>query len=175
MLKMIDRIGNSMNSMKCMALTLITFSSIFSGCIFSDENELEEFPTFSLTDEQGNIHNNSDYIGQPFIAYFSASWCSHCKPVLQSLDDTINEGQLIVFNKEPREQYNDMNEWKDRMESELERNLSHPFIHAPPLSESLNVLDIPTMFFVNSDGMIEHRMSGLNDKETIETYWNEIT
>ncbi len=160
---------------KCVILTLVILSAGLSGCLASDEDELEEFPTFSLSDEQGNVHENSDYDGEPYVAYFSASWCSHCKPVLQALDDTIPAGQLIVFNKEPREEYSDMNEWKDRMESELERNLSHPFIHAPPLSESLNITGIPTMYFVNSDGMIEHSMSGIKDKETISTYWNDLS
>ena len=82
---------------------------------------------------------------------------------------------MIVFNKEPREEYSDMNEWKDKMESELEKELSHPFIHAPPLSESLNVSIIPTMFFVNSEGMIEYKMSGLIEKEMIEKYWNLLS
>lgn len=143
-----------------------------SGCLSSDQEELEEFPTFSLADEQGIVHENSNYSNAPFVAYISASWCSHCKPVLQALDDTIPEGQLIVFNKESREEYSDMNEWKDRMESELERNLSHPFIHAPPLSQSLEVTGIPSMFFVNSDGMIQYSMAGLKDQPTIERYWN---
>ena len=160
---------------KCVMLTLVILSAGLSGCLSSDEDELEEFPTFSLSDEQGNVHENSDYDGKPYVAYFSASWCSHCKPVLQALDDTIPSGQLIVFNKEPREEYSDMNEWKDRMESELERNLSHPFIHAPPLSESLNITGIPTMYFVNSDGMIEHSMSGVKDKDTISSYWNDLS
>jgi hypothetical protein len=31
------------------------------------------------------------------------------------------------------------------------------------------------MFFVNSDGMIEHSLSGIIDKETIETYWDETS
>ena len=160
---------------KCITMAIILLATTLSGCLSSDGNELEEFPSFSLSDEQGNVHENSNYSGLPYVAYFSASWCSHCKPVLQALDDTIPNGQLIVFNKESSEEYSDMNEWKDRMESELERNLSHPFIHAPPLSQSLNVTGIPTMFFVNSDGMIEYSMSGIKDKETIETYWDELS
>ena len=94
-----------------------------------------------------------------------ASWCSHCKPVLGSLDDIIPEGQLIVFNVEPREQYSDMNEWKDKMESELEKRQS---IHS-----TLNPWS-PT-FFVNSDGEIIHNPSGLTDKSTLEDYWNSVS
>ena len=160
---------------KCITLAIILLSATMPGCLSSDDNELEEFPSFSLSDEQGNLHENSNYSGLPYVAYFSASWCNHCKPVLQALDDTIPIDQLIVFNIESREEYSDMNEWKDRMESELERNLSHPFIHAPPLSKSVNVSSIPTMFFVNSDGMIEQSLSGIIDKETIETYWDETS
>ena len=160
---------------KSIFLTLVLISTSLCGCLSSDVDELEEFPEFSLVDEQGNSQNNSIYNGEPFVAYFSASWCSHCKPVLQALDDIVPVGQLIVFNKEPREEYSDMNEWKDRMESELERTLSHPFIHAPPLSETLDVVSIPTMFFVNSDGMIEYSLSGVKDKEMIKSYWNMMT
>ena len=118
---------------------LLVISIPFSGCLSSDEEQLEEFPSFNLVDEQGNEHKNSMYSGEPFVAYVSASWCNHCKPALEALDDTVPEGHILVFNKDGRERYSDMNEWKDRMESELERNLSHPFIHAPELSESLNV------------------------------------
>ena len=160
---------------KCITMAIILLATTLPGCLSSDGNELEEFPSFSLSDEQGNVHENSNYSGLPYVAYFSASWCSHCKPVLQALDDTIPNGQLIVFNKESSEEYSDMNEWKDRMESELERNLSHPFIHAPPLSQSVNVTGIPTMFFVNSDGMIEYSMTGIKDKEAIETFWDELS
>ena len=58
-----------------------------AGCLSSDEDELDRFPSFNLVDEQGNTQNKSMYENEPFVAYFSASWCSHCKPVLGSLDD----------------------------------------------------------------------------------------
>ena len=163
-----------MNIKICMICCFILLSTSLSGCLSEDEEELTEFPSFNLSDEQGKSHENSNYEGQPFVAYFSASWCSHCKPVLEALDDIVPSGQLLVFNKDPREEYSDMNEWKDRMEEELERELYHPFIHAPPLSQSLNVTGIPTMFFVNSDGLIENSMSGIKDKETIEEYWYDL-
>ena len=160
---------------KVILLILVLISGSLSGCLSYDEEELDQFPSFNIVDEQGNEHNNSMYSGVPFVAYVSASWCSHCKPALEALDDTVPEGYVLVFNKDGRERYSDMNEWKDRMESELERTLSHPFIHAPPLSETLDVVSIPTMFFVNSDGMIEYSLSGVKDKEMIKSYWNMMT
>ena len=155
-------------------LVLIIISNSLVGCLSSNDAELEQFPSFNLVDEQGNQQNESMYENASFVAYFSASWCSHCKPVLGSLDDIVPESQLLVFNVEPREQYSDMNEWKDRMESELERDLVHPFIHAPPLSQSLEVSKIPTVFFVNSDGEILHRTSGLTDRSILTEYWENV-
>ena len=166
---------NMISKSQTLFTILLVISIPLSGCLSSDEEQLEEFPLFNLVDEQGNEHTNSMYSGEPFVAYVSASWCNHCKPALEALDDTVPEGHVLVFNKDGRERYSDMNEWKDRMESELERNLSHPFIHAPELSQALNVSGIPAMFFVNSDGIIEYTTSGVKDKSTIETHWNDLS
>ena len=155
-------------------LVLIIISNSIVGCLSSNDEELVQFPSFNLVDEQGNQQNVSMYKNASFVAYFSASWCSHCKPVLGSLDDIVPESQLLVFNVEPREQYSDMSEWKDKMESELERDLVHPFIHAPTLSQSLEVSKIPTVFFVNSDGEILHRTSGLTDESVLTEYWETV-
>ena len=157
------------------SLILVILTNSLAGCLSSDENELDRFPSFDLVDEQGNNHNESMYEDTPFVAYFSASWCSHCHPVLGSLDDIIPKGKLVVFNIESREQYSDMNEWKDKMESELERDLFHPFIHAPPLAQSLEISKIPTVFFVNSDGEIVHSPSGLTDKSILEDHWKSVS
>ena len=153
-------------------LTTVLIVAALSGCVSPDE-ELKPFPSFDYIDEQNNNHQSSMYAGEPFVAYFSATWCSHCKPALGALDDTVPTGQVLIFNKEPQD--NDMQEWKDKMESELERTLAHPFIHAPDLAETLEVEGIPTMFFVNSDGNIIHTMVGIKDQSTIELYWEDLS
>ena len=89
-----------------------------SGCISSEEEEVDPFPSFSLVDDSNNTHESSMYVGEPFVAYFSATWCTHCKPALAALDDTVPSGQVLIFNKDPNEE--DMKEWKNNMESELE-------------------------------------------------------
>ena len=70
------------------------------------------------------------YVGEPFVAYFSATWCTHCKPALAALDDTVPSvpsGQVLIFNKDPNEE--DMKEWKNNMESEFRENAVPP-IHS---------------------------------------------
>ena len=157
---------------KSVFLTIVLISTALSGCVSPDE-ELEPFPTFDYNDEQNNSHQSSMYVGEPFVAYFSATWCSHCKPALGALDDTVPSGQVLIFNKDPDD--DNMQEWKDNMESELERTLAHPFIHGPDLAKSLEVVGIPTMFFVNSDGDIVHTMVGIKNKSTVENFWNGLS
>ena len=70
-------------------LVLIIISNSLVGCLSSNDEELEQFPSFNLVDEQGNQQNESMSKNASFVAYFSASWCSHCKPVLGSLDDIV--------------------------------------------------------------------------------------
>ena len=136
--------------------------------------DMPSFPDFNFVDENNTTHNSSMYAGIPFVAYFSASWCTHCKPTLEALDDTVPVGHLLVFNKESREEYSNMTEWKESMESELNRTLNHPFMHAPDFALSLNVQSIPSMFFVNADGEITHHQEGLKNQSIIETYWNPL-
>ena len=158
---------------KSILLTMIMLCSILSGCISSEKEELDPFPSFSLVDESNNTHETSMYVGEPFVAYFSATWCTHCKPALAALDDTVPSGQVLIFNKDPNEE--DMKEWKNNMESELERALYHPFIHGPELAQSLEVTGIPTMFFIDSDGNIKHTMVGIKNQSTVELYWNDLS
>ena len=158
---------------KCMFVTLILICTTLSGCFSPDEESLEPFPSFNLVDEKSNNHESGMYVGEPFVAYFSATWCSHCKPALGALDDTVPSGQVLIFNKDPAE--DDMQQWKDNMESELERNLNHPFIHGPDLSQSLEVTGIPTMFYVDSDGNIKHTTVGIVNQSTVESLWNDLS
>ena len=158
---------------KCIFLTLIMLCSALTGCVSSEKENEDPFPSFSLVDETNNVQKSSMYAGEPFVAYFSATWCTHCKPALGALDDTVPTGQVLIFNKDPSEE--DMQEWKDNMESELERTLYHPFIHGPELAQSLEVTGIPTMFFVDSDGNIKHTMVGIKNQSTVELYWKDLS
>ena len=158
---------------KSILLTMIMLCSSLSGCISSEEEEVDPFPSFSLVDESNNTHESSMYVGEPFVAYFSATWCTHCKPALAALDDTVPSGQVLIFNKDPNEE--DMKEWKNNMESELDRALYHPFIHGPELAQSLEVTGIPTMFFIDSDGNIKNTMVGIKNQSTVELYWNDLS
>ena len=112
---------------KVVFLVSVMICAGLSGCISAEE--YEEFPSFDLVDHNDQIHNSSMYADTPFIAYFSAAWCSHCAPTLSAVDETVPVGNVLIFNLESRAEWSNMTEWKEKMEDELERDLFHPFIH----------------------------------------------
>ena len=166
-------------------VVLIVGMMPLSGCLAwtsSDNSEsveaiedipLPAFPEFNLKDHQ-NQSWSSDELQPPYVAYFSASWCTHCKPTLGALDAVIPNGSLLVFNKDGRDGNGDMVKWHTDMENELNLSISHPFIHAPDLASNLEILGIPVVVFVSSDG-IEERWEGLHDDvDEIRTVWEGL-
>ena len=86
----------------------------------------------------------------------------HCEPTLDAVVNVVPAERLLILNLESNEDWSDMNYLeKDKMESELDVvEIDHPFIHAPPLADTLGVDEVnPTrLFFVNGDGLIEQRL-----------------
>ena len=83
---------------KVVFLVSIMVCAGLSGCISAEE--YEEFPSFELVDHNNQIQNSSMYADTPFIAYFSAAWCSHCAPTLSAVDETVPVGNILIFNLE---------------------------------------------------------------------------
>ena len=138
-----------------------------------EEVPLPVFPEFNLKDHQ-NQSWSSNEMPYPYVAYFSATWCTHCKPTLGALDAVIPNGSLLVFNKDGRDGNDDMVKWHTDMQDELNRSISHPFMHAPDLASELEVLGIPVVVFVSSDG-IEERWEGLHDDvDEIRSVWEGL-
>ena len=69
-----------------------------------------------------------------------------------------------------------MNAGRTRWNRSWSRSIDHPFIHAPPLATELVRTVFPTVFFVNSDGLIEERTKGLQTPGTIqEALWSSLS
>jgi len=131
-----------------------------------------EFSSFSLKDDLNTTHNNSQFNSdERWVAYFSASWCTHCKPTISALDNVIPNGKLLVFNKESREEYTDMSEWKENIAEEINRSIERPFIHAPSLSETLNVSVIPHLILVENNSIISVRIGLFSDEDKMNTWF----
>ena len=163
-----------MQKILCLLIPFI----LLSGCAFEanfEELDGNPVPEFSAYDQDGKEHNLEQKIGEPWILYVSTSWCTHCETTLDAYENVIPEGSLYAFNKDAREQYSNMTEWKEKSEDNIGRELNVDFIHAPELAEELGVTGIPRVFFVDSNGIIQNETIGQQtDQELIETMWKEL-
>ena len=85
----------------------------------------------------------------------------------------IPEDRLLVFNKDPREEYSDMVDWNDDMEASFERDLNRPFIHGLNMSEELGVVGIPHIFYIDANANIEFDRKGIwtNHDASMSRVW----
>ena len=149
---------------RAVASVLLVLVVMLAGCV-SEETVAEPFPEFALEDGLTNATVSKSMMdGEPWVAYISASWCGHCHPTLDAIDQVIPEDRLLVFNKDPREEYSDMVDWNDDMEASFERDLNRPFIHGPNMSEELGVVGIPHIFYIDANGNIEFDRKGHLDQ-----------
>lgn len=175
------------------ALLLVTLllSAALSGCLAESDSEPEpkdceqadalekvgcEFPAFTLAADDQSTYNNSlmDEDGR-WVAYFSAVWCTHCKPTIDALDTGVPTNRLLVFNKHPGAEFENMSEWKENMREELERNITRPFIHAPDLANNLAVTAIPHVVLIENSTVIAVRYGLWNDANSIATWFESAT
>ncbi len=172
---------------EALLLTTLFLSAVLSGCLAESDSEPEpkdcataealekvdcEFPNFTLAADDETVYNNSemDTDGR-WVAYFSAIWCTHCKPTINALDTGVPEDRLLVFNKYPGAGFDNMTEWKENMREELERNITRPFIHAPDLANSLAVTVIPHVILVENSTVLAVRYGLWNDADSIATWF----
>jgi len=180
------------NKMSYLLALLFSVSSL-SGCIgteiekISDEIELCSegnipewsvgcaFPSFEFEDQNGNHWNESSANASGrWVAYFSASWCTHCKPTIDALDQSIMPHHLLVLNKQEGNDSSNMTEWHLMIEDELNRSVDRPFLHAPSISGNLSVTSIPHVLLIDNNTIISARI-GLWDSAHEMSMWFNAT
>jgi cytochrome c biogenesis protein CcmG, thiol:disulfide interchange protein DsbE len=112
-------------------------------------------PAFTLTGLDGAAHSLSDYQGQGVIVNFWATWCGPCRaemPALQQIaDDYAGRGVVVLL----------VNVGEDQ--NAVWNFLSQLQITAPVLldpdgaaSRQYRVRAMPTTYFIQPDGTIQH-------------------
>ena len=133
-------------------------------------------PSFATVDQDNQTWNLTSMEGDVWVAYFSAPWCTHCEATLDAYDQVIPEGKLLIFNKDWREEFTNMTEWQESSEEKIGRNLSRPFMNAPELAESLDVVGIPNAFVVNETGVIvDFTLGATTDPGELAEMYNSYT
>ena len=173
--KNIKKVGNTKEVANLPLMLGLVGSVVALALIFvmNTSAEPDPFPEFQLEDGLTSQSVTKDsMMGEAWVAYFSATWCTHCNPTLDSIDLVIPDERLLVFNTEAAD--SDMVGWNEDMEEYLERNLERPFIHAPGLSAEVEVLGRPYLVFIDAEGNIQSDRVGLwTDTNEMAETWEE--
>ena len=180
-----------MNKIISIFLSFLFSVSILAGCIgpeaAAEEDEIAlctegnipewyvgcTLPGFDLIDQNGTHWNESsaNESGR-WVAYFSASWCTHCKPTIEALDESIMPDHLLVFNKHESNESSNMTKWHLTMEEELNRSIQRPFLHAPSLAANLSVTSIPHVLLIENNTVLSARIGLWNSAHEMSMWFN---
>lgn len=166
----------------CMVLCLF-----LSGCISSDstvkqsENtvdepsavEVQNVPEWTATSHNGTQFSRTTMAQGAYITYFSTPWCTHCETTLDTYDQVIPEGRMMVFSQDDDPDFSNMSTWHENTESNLNRSIHRPFMLMPDFSSEMGVKSIPHVAFVNEQGYVFQTEIGKRTNQTmIGEIWN---
>ncbi len=163
---------------------LVSFSILFSGCIFNSDNadsSFESFPQFNSVADDGQNYSNEKFDGEPYVVIFSAEWCdAPCHSTMHTINTTLNGPPIIVMSTDPAEnpQGISLEDWHKRADAhddeddDIGQTLDFPFVKGIDVAEEIKITSRPTVVFVNSNGEITSlHKGGLDDSEQIIDYW----
>ena len=116
-------------------------------------------PSFALPDLEGNQHRLSDYTGKVLVVNFWASWCAPCREELPAMNRAAIKllEQPVVWLA--------VNVGEDReavkaFTADYPINFTVLLDRSGQVSQSWQVIGMPTTFVVNRRGDVAHRIVG---------------
>ncbi|MFZ9023565.1 MAG: TlpA family protein disulfide reductase [Anaerohalosphaeraceae bacterium] len=128
-------------------------------------------PELKMVDLEGNVHRVSRLKGKKVILDFWASWCPPCKKSIPDLIKLASSGNsdlvILGLSDEPAEKLTPFVK---------EKKMNYPVIaYEEKLSAPYGqVTAIPTLFLIDSEGVIRDVLTGYHEPEVLETKLKEI-
>jgi peroxiredoxin len=156
------------------------FSSDMGAVIDCDDNTGEGLEAgamavdFRFQDAVGTTFSLSDFGGKLVILNFWTTWCSYCVDELPNIQQIYNEwsyDEVVMLTIDKGEDYDTVATFMQ------EEGYSFPIVMDTEqiVSTKYGVTAIPTTFFIDEDGIIQHKKIGyFHTTEDIEEVLNQI-
>jgi cytochrome c-type biogenesis protein len=115
--------------------------------------------SWTFTDDEGSVHNLSDYEGRVLVLGFSNTWCEPCAEAalhMQALQDRFRGRQVKVMA---------VSCWERGDPNEFMQENGYNFgvmLNGTEIARDYDVHEIPTFVVVGVDGKILSRYEGFN-------------
>ncbi len=134
------------------------------------DGQVDTTPDFSILDADGNEVKLSDFFGTPIVLNFWASWCPPCKAELPDFEEACKkyEGKVVFLMVNLTDgQRETVEEAKDFVASQ---GYTFPvyFDTKYEAAYTYGVSSIPQTYFINADGSLEARATGMISASQLE-------
>ena len=135
----------------------------------ADEEEVVLAPDFTVLDEAGNEVKLSDFIGQPVVLNFWATWCYYCKEEMPDFNEAYAAHPDVTFLMVNAT--DGVQETKEMAQAYVaEQGFSFPIYFDTQSSavSAYSVTGFPVTYFIGKDGSLVAHGRGMLSRENLE-------
>jgi thiol-disulfide isomerase/thioredoxin len=125
-------------------------------------------PDFEYTLPDGSVHRLSDLRGKKVLVNFWATWCGPCRSEMPDLQKALGEagGSVVVLGVNKAQELKEIASFADEL------RISFPLIanQSGDIASRYAAQNLPTSYFINTDGTIGLKKTGVMNYSFIKTH-----
>jgi len=129
-------------------------------------------PDFQYTMADGSTHTLGQLRGKKVLVNFWATWCGPCRSEMPDLQKALGEAgdSVVVLGVNKAQQLQEIGPFADEL------GISFPLIanQAGDIAGRYGAQNLPTSYFINSDGTIGLKKTGVMNYSFIKTHLDQL-